>query len=205
MNARAKKTAALFLIPVLMFGFGYLLVPIYDIFCELTGLNGKTGTVTVQRVGRMQVDESRLVRVEFMANLNRDTPLDFAPTVASMAVHPGKPYQTTYHARNLDATTMTGQAVPSVSPARASIYFNKVECFCFSQQDFTAHESRELPVRFVIHPDLPKDIETVTLSYTFFEVDGDGDGGDEHEDDHSEDDHDHPVKTASASTQPTDL
>jgi len=167
-----NKTFALFLIPVLMFGFGYLMVPIYDIFCEITGLNGKTGRVELIEVKRMRPDESRLVTVEFMANLNGDTPIDFGPSVASMQVHPGKPYQTTYRARNTGAAHLTSQAVPSVSPSRASTYFNKTECFCFTRQEFTAHQSRELPVRFIIHPDLPDDIDTVTLAYTFFEVTG---------------------------------
>lgn len=171
-NLPRKNILALFLIPVLMFGFGYLMVPIYDIFCEITGLNGKTGRVELIEVKRMRPDESRLVTVEFMANLNRDAPLDFGPAVASMQVHPGKPYQTTYRARNTGARHLVSQAVPSVSPSRASTYFNKTECFCFTRQEFTAHESRELPVRFVIHPDLPDDIDTVTLAYTFFEVAG---------------------------------
>lgn len=167
-----RNILALFAIPVLMFGFGYLMVPIYDIFCEITGLNGKTGRVELVEVKRMRPDETRLVTVEFMANLNRDTPIDFGPAVASMRVHPGKPYQTTYRARNLNAAPLVSQAVPSVSPARASTYFNKTECFCFTRQEFTAHESRDLPVRFIIHPDLPDDIDTVTLAYTFFEVAG---------------------------------
>lgn len=170
---RARRNLfALFLIPALMFGFGYLMVPIYDIFCEITGLNGKTGRVELVEVKRMRPDESRLVTVEFMANLGRDTPIDFGPAQASMQVHPGKAYQTVYRARNTRAAALVSQAVPSVSPSRASTYFNKTECFCFTQQEFTAHESRDLPVRFVIHPDLPDDIDTVTLAYTFFEVAG---------------------------------
>jgi len=170
---RARRNIlALFLIPPLMFGFGYLMVPIYDIFCELTGLNGKTGRVELVEVKRMRADESRLVTVEFMANLNRDAPIDFGPAVASMQVHPGQAYHTVYRARNTGAAHLVSQAVPSVSPSRAATYFNKTECFCFTRQEFTAHESRELPVRFVIHPDLPADIDTVTLAYTFFEIAG---------------------------------
>jgi len=181
-----RNILALFAIPILMFGFGYLMVPIYDIFCEITGLNGKTGRMELVEVKRMRPDESRLVTVEFMANLNRDTPIDFGPAVARMQVHPGKPYQTTYRARNTGAAPLVSQAVPSVSPSRASTYFNKTECFCFTQQEFAAHESRDLPVRFVIHPDLPADIDTVTLAYTFFEVAGDdepqdGQHGDSHD------------------------
>ncbi len=205
MKKAKKNLVMLFTIPVLMFGFGYLLVPIYDIFCEITGLNGKTGTVSVAEASRMQVDESRMVKVEFMANLNRDMPLDFAPAVASMLVHPGKIYQSTYGARNREDAAIIGQAVPSVSPSKASTYFNKTECFCFSQQAFEAGEQRDLPLIFVVDPDLPKDIETITLSYTFFEVDAaddDGDHDDEYDDEYEdeyddeyedeyEDDHDH--------------
>lgn len=187
-----KNITMLFAIPVLMFGFGYLMVPIYDIFCELTGLNGKTGSITIQRVSKMQVDESRLVKVEFMANRNRDIPMEFMPVARSMRVHPGKPYQAAYRARNLKAAAIIGQAVPSVSPSKASTYFNKTECFCFGRQDFAAGEERELPLVFVIHPDLPKDIETITLSYTFFEVEADdAEQQDEHEHDHDHSTHDH--------------
>ena len=181
-----KNIVILFFIPVLMFGFGYLMVPIYDIFCELTGLNGKTGSITVQRVGKMKVDESRMIKVEFMANRNQDMPIDFAPNERSMMVHPGKTYRATYQARNRKDTAMVGQAVPSVAPSAASTYFNKIECFCFSQQAFAAGETRELPLVFVLHPDLPEAIETITLSYTFFEVDAP-----ENEHEHDHDDHDH--------------
>jgi len=181
-----RNILALFAIPILMFGFGYLMVPIYDIFCEITGLNGKTGRVELVEVKRMRPDETRLVTVEFMANLNRDTPIDFGPAVASMQVHPGKAYQTVYRARNTGPAHLVSQAVPSVSPSRASTYFNKTECFCFTQQEFTAHESRDLPVRFVIHPDLPADIDTVTLAYTFFEVAGDAESQDKRHRDNSD-------------------
>lgn len=165
-----KKTIALFLIPLLMFGFGYLLVPIYDVFCELTGLNGKTGVISIQRVAKMKVDQTRLVKVEFIANLNQNLNLEFAPAVSDMLVHPGQSYQAIYHARNLLGVPFIGQAVPSVSPAKAASYFNKVECFCFGQQAFMTDEQRELPVQFVIHPNLPPEIDTITLAYTFFKV-----------------------------------
>ena len=145
----------------------------------------------------MRVDESRLIKVEFMANLNRDTPLDFAPMARSMLAHPGKTYQATYHARNRKNTAMTGQAVPSVSPSKASAHFNKTECFCFGRQVFKAGETRDLPLVFVIHPDLPKDVETVTLSYTFFEVDA---PADEPEHDHAGHEH---VAGAAPSATPT--
>lgn len=189
-----KNIAALFLIPVLMFGFGYLMVPIYDVFCELTGLNGKTGAVSVTRVAKMKVDESRLIKVQFMANLNQDTPLEFGPAVPSMMAHPGKSYQTTFSARNLRTEAMVGQAVPSVSPGKAATYFNKIECFCFGRQPFAANERRTLPMSFVIHPNLPKDIKTVTLSYTFFDVTSPATS--EHDDQHDHAAHQHTAAPA---------
>ena len=197
-SAMKKRVVILFIVPVLMFGFGYLMVPIYDVFCELTGLNGKTGSISVTRVGKMKVDESRLIKVEFITNLNRDMPLEFAAAVPSMMVHPGKSYLTTFTARNLRPEAMVGQAVPSVSPGKAATYFNKTECFCFGRQAFAANEQRELPMSFVIHPNLPKDIETVTLSYTFFDVASPATPEHEHEHKHDHATHEHatPTKTA---------
>lgn len=167
---RGRSLRALFLIPVLMFGFGYLMVPIYNVFCDLTGLNGKTGEIAASEAAQLAADETRTVRIEFMANLNRDTPLDFAPVAPSMLAHPGKTYRATYIARNQKGAALTGQAVPSVSPARAASYFDKTECFCFTRQEFAAGERRELPLIFVIDPDLPRGIDTITLAYTFFDV-----------------------------------
>jgi cytochrome c oxidase assembly protein subunit 11 len=167
---KKKNIAALFLIPVLMFGFGYLMVPIYNVFCDLTGLNGKTGTIGTAEASRLETDQSRMIKVEFMATLNQNVPLDFGPEVKSMIVYPGKSYKTMFSAHNELDKAIVGQAIPSVSPARAASYFNKTECFCFTQQKFAAGERRDMPLVFVVDPDLPKNIETVTLSYTFFDV-----------------------------------
>lgn len=153
-----------------MFGFGFALVPLYDVFCELTGLNGKTGVVQASALDGA-VDESRLVTVEFTANVNSGLPWEFAPVNYKMKVHPGKVYEASFIARNLAAATKVGQAVPSVSPATASRYFDKTECFCFTAQRFESGEQRELPLRFVVGKNLPSEIKTVTLSYTFFERD----------------------------------
>jgi len=162
----------LFAIPVLMFGFGYLMVPIYNIFCDITGLNGKTGTISAIEAERLVVDQARLVKVEFIGSINQDAPWQFGPAVKSMMVNPGKPYRTNFIARNELDEEITGQAVPSVAPGKAATYFNKTECFCFNRQKFEALESREMPLVFVIDPGLPGDIDTVTLSYTFFDVNG---------------------------------
>lgn len=153
-----------------MFGFGYLMVPIYDVFCELTGLNGKTGSISTEQVQQLQVDDARLVKVEFVSTLNQQAPWVFGPEVNNMLVNPGKPYQTNYIAINQMNQEMVGQAIPSVAPLQASLYFNKTECFCFNQQKFEANEKKLMPLTFVVDPELPKDINTVTLSYTFFDV-----------------------------------
>ncbi len=163
-------TKHLFFIPILMFGFGYLMVPIYDVFCDLTGLNGKTGSISQAQAAALDVDDSRMVKVEFLSTLNQQAEWEFSPQVASMLVHPGKPYTTSYTAINQLNRPMLGQAVPSVAPAAAAAYFNKTECFCFVQQSFKGNEEKNMPLIFVVDPALPKDIETVTLSYTFFDV-----------------------------------
>ena len=167
---RRYGTRHLFMVPILMFGFGYLMVPIYDVFCDITGLNGKTGSISVSQAGTLEVDETRLVKVEFLSTLNQEAEWEFSPVVKSMMVHPGKTYTTNYVATNQLDKQMVGQAVPSVAPAKASTYFNKTECFCFVQQEFGPNEEKQMPLVFVVDPALPDDIETVTLSYTFFDV-----------------------------------
>ena len=153
-----------------MFGFGFGLVPLYDMLCDITGLNGKTGNITENQVRAGKVDEQRFVSVEFVANLNQSMNWSFAPTVKKLLVQPGKLYEVDYVATNHNASPTIGQAVPSVAPAAAAAFFNKVECFCFSQQRFDPGEQRTLPVRFVVDADLPRHIGTVSLAYTFFDV-----------------------------------
>jgi cytochrome c oxidase assembly protein subunit 11 len=159
------------LVAVAMFGFGYLLVPLYDVFCEITGLNGKTGRIDEAAIAASYVpDESRLVTVQFVANNNLGMPWQFAPAVTSMQVHPGKVYETAFTAQNPTSQHMVGQAVPSVAPGKASRYFNKTECFCFNQQPLAAGESKDMPLRFIVDPRLPRDVSTLTLAYTVFDV-----------------------------------
>lgn len=160
----------LLLVVIGMFGFGYALVPLYDVFCEITGLNGKPGVVQAQALGK-GVDQSREVTVEFIGNVNSSLKWQFYPLSKRMQVHPGKVYETTYYAKNLSDVDVVGQAVPSVTPAVGSKHFNKTECFCFTRQAFAAGEGREMPVRFVVDTGLPKEISTLTLAYTFFKVD----------------------------------
>ena len=155
---------------VAMFGFGFALSPLYNVFCEITGLNGKTGVVGEEVAMTYTIDESREVTVEFVANLNQDLNWEFVPEVAKMRVNPGRIYTVNYFARNREGQPIVGQAVPSVAPNTASRYFNKVECFCFTQQQFNPGEGRDMPVSFVIDPKLPASVNTVTLSYTFFDT-----------------------------------
>ncbi|NKB77012.1 MAG: cytochrome c oxidase assembly protein [Gammaproteobacteria bacterium] len=166
------KVPYLFVIPVLMFGFGYLMVPLYDLLCDITGLNGKTGSISIAEASQLDVDQDRLVKVEFLGTVNDEAPWEFGPEVGSMMVHPGKQYQTSFVATNTVNETVVGQAIPSVAPGKAATYFNKTECFCFNQQTFEPLESREMPLVFVIDPGLPESIDTVSLSYTFFDANG---------------------------------
>lgn len=158
-------------VAIAMFGFGYLLVPLYDVICEITGLNGKTGRMSETEVAASyQPDPDRMVTVQFVANNSVDMPWDFKPVVSSMQVHPGQMYGTYFTASNQTGRKMIGQAVPSVAPIKASRYFNKTECFCFDQQPLAAGETKEMPLRFVVDPRLPKSVTTLTLAYSLFDV-----------------------------------
>lgn len=169
-NRRLVKRLAVTVLA--MFGFGYALVPLYDILCEVTGFTGRTGVVKAEDVG--EIDATRLVKVEFLGSSMSDLNWEFRPLEKSMQVHPGAVYETTYYALNLSDVDTVGQARPSVSPSKASLYFSKTECFCFTNQHFAAGEEREMPVRFVVNEKLPESISTVTLSYVFFRVGEEG-------------------------------
>jgi cytochrome c oxidase assembly protein subunit 11 len=151
-----------------MFGFGYALVPLYDVLCDVTGLNGKTGEITAESVSELVVDYDRTVTIQFDTNVNGALPWKFKAVDKKLVVHPGEVTEAVFVAVNTSAAEVTGQAVPSVAPAQASLFFNKTECFCFSRQTLAAHEQKEMVVRFVVEADLPKKISTLTLSYTFF-------------------------------------
>ena len=166
----SKQLVKLVAIPVLMFGFGFALVPLYDVFCDITGLNGKTGRVEAAMVDQKQIDLSRSVKVKFLANTGTGLPWQFHPLVTEMEVHPGQIYEAMYRVSNRAQKITVGQAVPSVSPAQASLYFNKTECFCFSHQKLEPRETRDMPLRFVIDHELPDEIMEVTLSYTFLDI-----------------------------------
>ena len=175
-EASIRRTALqLTLVTILMFGFGYMLVPIYDVFCEVAGINGKTGEVSEELARQTRADKNRLVTVEFDTNVNNSLPWKFRALQKSMRVHPGEINEAIFQVQNLSARPVTGQAVPSVAPAVASIYFNKTECFCFSRQELEPGEQRDMPVRFIVDPGLPGKVTTLTLSYTFFRAPDQGD------------------------------
>lgn len=156
----------LVLICIAMFAFGFALVPLYDVFCELTGLNGKTAATAAAKSKR--IDESRSVTVEFLAYRDPAMPWDFAPEMQQIRLHPGQVTQVSFFVENHTDEAMVGRAVPSVSPGEAARYFKKIECFCFVEQPLDAHERKAMPVQFYIDPDLPKQFTTITLSYRLY-------------------------------------
>ena len=175
-QANQRVVKRLGIAAVLMFGFGFALVPLYDVFCDITGINGKTGRIELEEALSQKVDEDRLVTVEFLATVNSDLPWDFRPMVRKIKVHPGKVTEVNYFARNKTDNLVVGQAVPSVAPGLAAKYFSKTECFCFTRQALGPGESKEMPLRFVVDPELPDEVRTVSLSYTFYQAKPDGSG-----------------------------
>ena len=157
------------IVAVAMFGFGFALVPFYDHICRALGVNSMVEKSELP--ANTQVDRTRTVTIEFDANAH-GMPWRFQPTVRHLAVHPGELVHVEYEVANVRDTPVTGQAVPSYGPRLAAQYFRKLDCFCFTQQTLAPGEVRQMPVVFVIDPDLPKDVNTITLSYTFFRVDG---------------------------------
>lgn len=169
LNAQMFKK--LIIVAVMMFGFGYALVPIYQKICEITGVNILTPKdATIEDVGNTQIDRSRTITIEFDANAQG--PWRFRPTIASMQVHPGEMAQVVYEVVNTQPRSIDAQAIPSYAPQQAAAHFKKMECFCFKQQTMAPNEAKQMPVVFFIDPALPRDVKTITLSYTFFEIAG---------------------------------
>lgn len=174
-----RMLGKLLVVAAVMFGFGYALVPMYRAICEALGINVlslaeqrvATGSWTGRKaVANSQVDTTRTITVEFDANARG--PWDFKPAQRSLQVHPGEMTTVMYEFKNIQNRTMAAQAIPSYAPRQASPYFNKLECFCFNEYILAPGESKQWPVVFIIDPKLPKDVSTITLSYTFFEVGG---------------------------------
>lgn len=160
----------LIVIVIMMFGFGYAIVPFYEKICKATGLRNLLSPDTVSATNT-QVDMTRVVTIEFDASV-RQLPWDFKPEVVSIKAHPGELVNVMYDIANTTERAIVGQAIPSYAPRAAAQYFHKLECFCFAAQTLGPHESRRMPVVFVVDPNLPADVHTITLSYTFFEVNG---------------------------------
>ena len=172
-----RHTTLLAAVAVGMFGFAFALVPLYNIFCEITGLNGKTSgeaapNVSVSAPASQTAPDAveREVTVQFLAQVSRGMPWEFRPTESRVRVRLGEVTETQYYARNFASKVFTGQAVPSVTPGYAARYLHKVECFCFTQQHLEASEEIDMPVYFYVGEDLPSDIGTLTLSYTMYPV-----------------------------------
>lgn len=153
-----------------MSGFAFVLVPMYNVLCSATGLNGKLDLSNNVVATSRGVDLTRTVTVEFVVAHNQEMPWEFKPKHTTLQVHPGELTSTAYYARNLTGNTMIAQAIPSIAPSKASKYLKKVECFCFSKQKLGPGESAYLSLRFYVDPDLPVDVQRVTLAYTLFDV-----------------------------------
>jgi cytochrome c oxidase assembly protein subunit 11 len=168
--ANRRVVRRLLIAAVAMFGFGFALVPLYDVFCDITGINGKTGRIEAEAALSQRIDMDRTVTVEFLSSVRSDLAWDFKPVVRRVKVHPGEVTEVQYMARNRTPEVVAGQAVPSLAPGLAAKYFNKTECFCFTRQTLGPNEEKLMPLRFVVDPELPEEIGTVSLSYTFFQA-----------------------------------
>jgi cytochrome c oxidase assembly protein subunit 11 len=166
--ANRRLTRALLIMTAGSFAFGWALIPLYDVFCRVTGVGSaeaKAGSAQVQEA----IDPNREVTIEFVADPASVGSFDFRPKIASMRVHPGKLYGTLFYARNLTQEASVAQAVPSISPSVAAKFFHKTECFCFNLQHFEVGEGRDMPVRFIVDPQLPNNVDRITLAYTFYD------------------------------------
>lgn len=167
-NWRVVKIALLVCVASFLFGFR-VMPPIYRIACEhIFGIKYENKAASGAKVAAFKADENRLIEVQFVGNVNSALKWAFAPEKVSMKVHPGELNEAWFDAKNLSSAAIVGNAAPSIAPKPASLYFNKTECFCFTEQMLQAGESRRMPVRFVIDTNLPAHIDTVTLSYTFY-------------------------------------
>jgi cytochrome c oxidase assembly protein subunit 11 len=174
MSARSFGVWKMAGVAVAAFAFTFAMVPLYRVACEkVFGVRLEKGAIDGAAAAALEKDDAdaRWVTVEFDGGVNSKLPWAFRPGQATMRVRPGQQYDTTFHARNNATRAIVGNAVPSIAPARASGYFSKTECFCFTAQTLAAGESRDMPVRFIVAPNLPSDVKTITLSYTFYKND----------------------------------
>tara|TARA_Y100001949_G_scaffold170903_1_gene172641 strand:- start:194 stop:748 length:555 start_codon:yes stop_codon:yes gene_type:complete len=169
MNKKIKKTFSyLALFAVFMFGFSYMLVPLYDVFCEVTGLNGKTGRINSQLVTENPMQ--RDVAIKFTSNVAYSAPFKFVPNQKEIVVRPGKIYTVFYTLTNTSNLNLVATANPSVVPGRYAEYFKKIECFCFQHQEINANETKKLTVQFIIDDKLPSEATSLVLAYTMFDI-----------------------------------
>lgn len=166
----ARLAVRLAALVVGMFGFGFALVPLYDVLCDATGLGGRTGGRYTYDAATARPDPSRLVKVNFVTNTNANMVWDFRAETGAVRVHPGELKEVKFYVRNPTDRTMVAQAVPSVGPPSAAAHFHKTECFCFERQVLGPGESMEMPMRFVLGTDLPANVPSISLSYELFDV-----------------------------------
>lgn len=166
---RQKLLRNLLLAVVGMAGFAFVLVPLYNVFCDVTGLNGKLDLTKIAATPK-GIDLTRTITVEFVVSHNREMPWGFKPKHQELTVHPGELVSTAYYANNPTSRTMIAQAIPSITPSKVSRYFKKVECFCFSNQKLGPGETAHLGLRFYLDPAFPADVHRLTLAYTIFDV-----------------------------------
>jgi len=167
--------ATLGVVVFVMFGFAFAMVPLYQLYCSVTGSNSiasNSGRISSEQYRSDYINEQRTVVVEFDVTLNENIPFSVNPAIKSIKVHPGEAITTTYVVKNLSNDTIITQAVPGITPWQATAYFHKTECFCFSQQTLLAEEEKEMGLRFMVDADLPEEIEVLTLSYTFMDTKG---------------------------------
>ena len=169
-NPAIDTVIKLVVVSVAMFAFVFVvMVPLYNVLCDALGINGKTSGEAYTAVSA-QIDESRTITVQFITQNNEDMPWEFRPQVTMMKVNPGAANDTVFYAANPTSNDMVAQAIPSISPSRAAEYFHKTECFCFNQQPLAGNAHADMPLQFIVDQDLPRDIQTITLSYTLFDV-----------------------------------
>ena len=170
MNSSTKTIKKLSLAVVGMFCFGFMLVPIYDIFCDITGLNGKITGLSYLNEKTIVSTKQREILIQFVTHNNESMPWSFQPQINQIKVKTGEPQEIFFTFENNTPNEMIGQVIPSVSPGRGAQYFHKTECFCFEQQKLLPKEKIDLPVKFIIDPALPKDIGSLSLGYTLFDI-----------------------------------
>jgi cytochrome c oxidase assembly protein subunit 11 len=180
--SHARLIKRLLLLVAGAFLFAFAMVPLYNVLCEVTGLNGKTSgrggftagglNATAAATPYSTIDKSRNLRVEFTGTIMPGLPWDMRPLTVAVDVHPGEMQQVRYLVRNTSDRAIVGQAIPSITPGQAAQYFEKIECFCFNQQTLGPGEAREMPLTFIVKPEVDRDISQITLSYAFFSIDG---------------------------------